>query len=93
MAETTDQIRAEIAATRDDLAATIDEIAIRVEATKRRIPFYGMERRQMLMIAGGAAAALAGVAFMAFYARNRLSAPPVAVQENWLERMTRRLKR
>ncbi len=70
MAETTDQVRAEIALTREEMAATIDEIANRFDAAKRRIPFYGMERRQMLMIAGGVAAAAAGVAFMAFYARN-----------------------
>ncbi len=70
MAETTDQVKAEIAQTRAQLGATIDEIVNHVEATKRRIPFYGMQRRQLIVIAGGALAATAGLAFMAFYARN-----------------------
>ncbi len=69
MAETTDQIRSEIAQTRYELANTIDEISARVEATRRRIPFYGMPRQQMMLIAGGAAAAIVGVIFLAFYAR------------------------
>ena len=72
MAETTNQIRSEIAQTRYELANTIDEIGARIEATRRRIPFYGMERQQMLMIAGGAAAALVAVVFLAFYARKHL---------------------
>ncbi len=70
MAETTDQVKAEIAQTRVQLGATIDEIATHVEAARRRIPFYGMQRRQLIVIAGGALAATAGLAFMAFYARN-----------------------
>ncbi len=70
MAETTDQVKAEIVQTRAQLGATIDEIVNQVEATRRRIPFYGMQRRQLIMMAGGALAATAGLAFMAFYARN-----------------------
>jgi hypothetical protein len=70
MAETTDQVRSEIALTRYELANTIDEISARIEATRRSIPFYGMQRRQIMVIAGGAAAVVA-VVFLAFYARKR----------------------
>jgi len=72
MAQTPDEMRAEIAYTRQQLGQTLDELNRAVARTKRRIPFYGIERRQILTIASGAGLAFLTV-FVALYARQRRS--------------------
>src|SRR5450759_1684884 len=58
MAQTPDEMRAEIAYTREQLGQTLDELNRAVARTKRRIPFYGIERRQILTIAAWSRAGL-----------------------------------
>lgn len=70
MVETADQVRAEIEHTRENMAATIDEIGSRVESVRRRIPFYGTDPKQVMMLAGGLVAVSAAI-FLAFYVRKR----------------------
>ena len=65
-------MRAEIAYTRQQLGQTLDELNRAAARMKRRIPFYGIERRQILTIAAGAGLAFLTV-FVALYARQRRS--------------------
>ncbi len=67
MAKTADEMKAEIAYTRQQMAQALDELDLAVARTKRRIPFYGMGRRESLTIAAGAALAFLTV-FAALYA-------------------------
>ncbi len=72
MAQTADEVRAEIAQTRQQLTETIDAINSRIERTRRKIPFYGMDSRRVLIVAGGATLAFLTV-FVALYARQERS--------------------
>ncbi len=71
MVETTDQVRAEIEHTRQNMATTIDEIGFRVESVRRRIPLYGTNAKQVMLLAGGLVAVSAAI-FLAFYVRKQL---------------------
>ncbi len=71
MAQTAAEMRASIAQTREQLSQTLTELSGRVEQTRRRVPFYGMDGRQVLVIVGGAGLAFLAV-FVALYARDRL---------------------
>ncbi len=68
MVETTDQVRAEIEHTRQNMAETIDEISARVDSMRRRVPFYGTNPRSIMLLAGGLVA-VSGAIFLAFYVR------------------------
>jgi hypothetical protein len=70
MAQTPDELRAEIEQTRQHLSDMIEELNRSVARTSRRIPFYGMGRRESLTIAAGAGLAFMAV-FVAMYARQR----------------------
>ncbi len=72
MAQTPDEVRAEIEYTRQQLSETLEELNRAVARTRRRIPFYGMGRRQSWLIAAGAGLAFLTV-FVALYARQRRS--------------------
>ncbi len=72
MAQTPDELRADIEQTRRQLGETIDELNRSVARTRRLIPFYGLGRRQSLTIATGAGLAFLAV-FVAMYARQRWS--------------------
>jgi hypothetical protein len=65
-------MRVEIVDSRQKLGQTLDELNRAIARTKRRIPFYGMERRQIVTIAAGAGLAFLTV-FVALYARQRRS--------------------
>ncbi len=71
MVETADQVRAEIAHTRQNMAATIDEIGFRVDSVRQRIPFYGTNPKPVMILAGGLVAVSAAI-FLAFYVRKQL---------------------
>lgn len=73
MAQTPDEMMAEIAYTRQQLGQMLDELNRAVARTKRRIPFYGMERRQSLTIVAGAGLAFLTVFVVALYASQRRS--------------------
>ncbi len=68
MAQTPAEVRAQIEQTRTQLSETIDTLSWRIQRTRRFVPFYGMDRRQALIIAGGASLAFLTV-FVALYAR------------------------
>jgi hypothetical protein len=70
MAQTPDELRAQIAHTREQLSQTLAELDLRVEQTKRSVPFYGMDRGRVLTVVGGASLAFLAV-FVALYARQR----------------------
>ncbi len=72
MAQTTGEVRAEIARTRAQLGQTFDELNARIDNTKRYIPLYGMDRRRLLVI-GGVIGATTLMAFVALQARNQQS--------------------
>ena len=72
MAQTPNELRAEIGQTRGQLSQMIDELNRSVAKTRRRIPFYGMGRRESLTIATGAGLAFLAV-FVAMYAWQRRS--------------------
>jgi ElaB/YqjD/DUF883 family membrane-anchored ribosome-binding protein len=56
MAQTADQLRAEIAQTRKEMGRTIEELNTRVEETRRKLSLSEQVRRNPLAIVGGAIA-------------------------------------
>jgi hypothetical protein len=82
VAQTASEISAEIARTRSEMELTMHELSARVDATKRRIPLYGVDRHQLLVI-GGTLGAMVLTAFVALQVRTHMTWDPIDSHQRW----------